>query len=59
MSCKQCRFRGSKTSKGYPCGAMGIVITDLDGHCEYEEDIPDKDITLDLEEELGGQLESY
>ena len=50
MACKQCRFRGAKNSKGYPCGAMGIVITNLDGHCEYEEDVKQEDLTLDLGE---------
>jgi hypothetical protein len=49
MSCKQCRFRGSKTSKGYPCGSLGTMIQDLEGHCEYEDDLPDEDMTLDLE----------
>jgi hypothetical protein len=49
MSCKQCRFRGTKTSKGYPCGKVGTMIQDIEGHCEYEEDLPDEDLTLDLE----------
>jgi hypothetical protein len=50
MSCKHCRFRGVKTSKGYPCGKMGIIITEAYCNgCGYEDDLPDEDLTLDLE----------
>jgi len=48
MSCLRCRFRGTHTRKGYPCGKFGQFIQDLDGHCEYEEDVKADDITLDL-----------